>query len=524
MFAAAMPYAAEGVLIWPEAVQSAIRSLRPSPEMFLSALVEFWADVALRQLRQRMRQPETAAADAVLAQSWSSPHAALFPMTPPEPPASVNMLRGAGAWGVIERLGPCGELIERQLLACLDHPEPVVWDAAESACGTMERLSDQGFAQFLAVAERRGHDGQLWKRARIAAQHVNSERVHLLLDGLVPGASQELTLPRFAILERLTGDAALSAYRHLLSHLSDAWVDEQRAELIQALTALSRILGFDPQAVAYVRTLIQSQSVDVQCAAVGFLLAHSTSEHAALLLALPADMHPWVASSLCRGLTLHPQIPPELLRLAVSRSLGNYDGYDGEPHNSAIALLLNGYDGCHAHAALAEIMAWWETASKDRYLERETINDALALAEILGAAAAPMKPGMERALALLSTDMEEAEWPALDQPDAIPEIQERLQASMTEAGTPPELASAMSGVYTEVLKGFSENAASIQKEIDDFQAAFEAEQGALYPERLPVVENEASRSEDELLATAEDENQDEGELIVRLRAWLESVN
>jgi len=30
-------------------------------------------------------------------------------------------------------------------------------------------------------------------------------------------------------------------------------------------------------------------------------------------------------------------------------------------------------------------------------LERETISDALALAEMLGAAAAPMKPGMRRA-------------------------------------------------------------------------------------------------------------------------------
>lgn len=520
--AARLEIDAEEELIWPEVVQAEIRALQPSPEIFLSALVGFWAEVSLQQLRKRLPKAGVAL-DKTLSQAWASPHAARFPMTPAKPPASANMMRGMWVWKLIEKIGPCGALIEQQLLACLEHPEPVVWSAAETALGTVADWSDAGFAQFLAVAEQRGREGQIWQRARIAAQHVNPTRIDLLLNGLEPGASEQFTLPRFAILERLVGDTAPIAYQHLLSHLSGAWSDDQRAELIQALTTLSRTLGFDPQAVSYVRTLIQHRHVEVQCAAVNFLAAHSPAEHGALLLALPANTHPWVASDLCRGLALHSQIPPELLRMAVSRSLGNYEGYDGEPHNSAVALLTQN-EGGHARNALEEIVAWWEAASAESYLDREEITDALALAEALGVAAAPMKPGMERALAFLTTDDdEEEEWPALDQPGAIPEIQERLQASMMEAATPPEVTSAMSEFYTAILKRFSENAPSFQKEIDDAQAALEAEQRELYPELLQA-ENDASPDEDEPTPANDDEDEGEDELVVRLRAWLNGLD
>lgn len=516
----------EEMQVWPDTVQAEIRALQPSPEIFLSALVGFWAEVVLRQYRERMSQfkqrkkQPTAAEDAALSQAWSSPHAALFPMSPTEPPVSVNMMRGLSVWNFIAKIGPCGAMIEPQLLACLDHPEPAVWDSAESAFGTVECLSDKGFIEFLAAAERRGGDGQLWKRARIAAQHVNLARVHGLLDGLLPGASEACTLPRFAILEQLTGEPTSIAYQHLLSQLSGAWSDEQRAGLIRALTSLSRTLGFDPQAISYITTLIQSQNVEVQCAAVEFLATHSPAEHCGLFLALPADTHPWVSMALFRGLARQTQIPPELLRMVISRSLGNYDGYDGEPHNSAVALLAQN-EGSHARSALEEIIAWWEQASSESYLDREIITDALALAEVLGAAAAPMKPGMERALVWLTTETEEEEWPALDQPGAIQEIKERLRASMHQAGTPPETAAVTSEFYGEFFKEFSANIGSMQKEIDDSQAAFEAEQRELYPELLSA-ENEMDADADE--GMPDDEEPDEDELVVRLRTWLESIS
>lgn len=404
------------------------------------------------------------------------------------------------------------------MLACLDHPEPVVWDAAESALGAVEHWSDAGFARFLAVAERRGRGGQIWKRARIAARHLNPERVALVLDGLEPGADETLALARFAILERLDGELAPTAYRHLLHHLGGAWPDAERAYLIRALTPLSRKLGFDSRAVARIKTLIHSENGELQCAAVGFLVAHSPAKHLDLFMGLLADSQPQVLGELCRGLAHHPKIPPELVRLAISRGLGNYDGYDGEPHDSAVALLKE-RAGRHARIALAEIVAWWETASSDPYLERSAIADALALAEVLGAAAAPLQPGMERALASLVASPPEEAWPDLDQPGAISDLQERLQAAMTEAGTPPEIASAAGGFYADILRQISENQETIQQEIDDFQDRYEAEQRALYPE-LQVAESETESD----LNEEEGASDEEDELIVRLRAWLNAID
>lgn len=513
-----MEIAAEDAPVWPEAIQQEIRSLEPSPAAFLSALVGFWADVALQQYRERMHQPDALAA-AALSQTWASPHIALFPVTPAEPPGSANMMRGLWVWNFIEKIGPCGALIESQLLACLDHPEPVVWSAAESAFATVDQLSDAGFAQFLAVAERHGSNGQLWKRAQIAALHVNPTRMTLLLNGLEPGADETLALARFAILERLEGEVAATAYHYLLRYLPGEWSDAQRANLIRALTSLSQTLGFDPRAISQIKTWMQSPTIELQCAALGFLVAHSPLADRETLLNLPADAHPWVLTELCRGLARHTQLPPELLRMLIARSLGNFDGYDGEPHDSAVTLLTDNA-GYHASAALPEIVTWWEATSAKRYLDREIVADALKIAEVLGVAAAPLKPGMERALASLMVESTEDEWPALDQPGAIPEIQERLQVAMTEAGTPPEIASTAGEWYAGFFTEFSKNADILQKEIDEQQAQFDAEQKELYPELLVTEESDLDRDEEE--QTSQEEEEDE--LLVRLRAWLEIMN
>jgi hypothetical protein len=399
---------------WSQEIQEEIRLLQPSPQAFLSALVAFWAELDAKRYLKRMKELPQKPATSL---TWTSPQASLFPMTPATPPVLGWSTRGQWAWTFIERLGPFVSMIELQLLACLNHPEPMVRNAVETAFGMADSMTDAGFRHFLATEDRYGRNGMIRQRAQAIAKHVHGDRLALVLQGLEARISEARAVARLSIIGSLTGPHAQEARGHLLQRINAPWSPESLGALIRALTQVSENLGFDPQTVAAVAPLTRHEHIDVRSGATRFLASHSPVEHLETLMTLTTDPHPWVLLALCFGLTRHTHIPSDLLKAAVAKSLGNYEGHDGEPHDSAIQLLIK--QGTNATVALPEILDWWSRVSAEENWEFEEIKDALTLADMLGAFAAPMKPGFERVLEHRLADL-------ADEEDQTPEEEDWL--------------------------------------------------------------------------------------------------
>jgi hypothetical protein len=479
-----------------EEILRAIGEAQPSPAEFLSALVAFWAQVSLQQHNHTMRSfasKRQVDVDASLATRLASPHARTFPMTPAKPPVSESMMRGWGAWKLVAGLGRFVPLVEPQLLACLEHPVSTVQDAAARAFGTADAISDETFRHYLAFADRCGNGGLVWVRAGTLAKHMNAERIGMVFEGLVPGAGGPLLQSRLGIIERLKGSPGQAACRYLIDHLDGAWPDEQLAKLIYALVRLGQTLGMPEEAVPRMQALAGHANDDVRAEAVWFLANHSPRAHQALLLEKLEDPCHRVLDAICNGLALH-------------------DGHDGEPHNSAVAMVTA--SASHARTALPEIIAWWEQASASAWLNQTEIRHALDIAALLGAEAAALKPGLQRALAWLTKpDEDEAELPELGEPGAVEAIQARLEEGMREAGNPPELVEAAGEFYGGLLNYIADSTGDWQKEIDESEARRDAEMRELYPERYA--------SEDEGEPDAEEDFEPveyEDELVTELRA------
>jgi hypothetical protein len=492
---------------WPDDVLKEIGEFKPSPAVFLSALLAFWSEVSLLQHKGKRNKKVTVTPELVAR--LASPYAAQFPMTPATPQVSESIARGWGAWKVISRLGPYVPLVESQLLACLEHPCSEVQDAAARAFGTMEQISDEVYRQYLAFADRMGRGGLVTYRAAVLAKHTQGARIAQFLQGLEPGAPERLTEARFAVIQLLQGADAQTARRHLQDRLDGAWEGKQLAGLLYTLVRLGQALGFDDEAVPKIRALSTHANGDVRSEAAWFLANQSPQAHHGLLLAMLDDPYHRVLDSIFHGLAVHAQVAPDLLRKAASLGLGNYDGHDGEPHIGAIELVTA--SAANAQTALPEIAAWWEAASAAEYLERSEIEAALKVADLLGTAAAPLKPGLARALAYLTApDEAEEELPAVGEPGAVPIIREKLKADMLKAGNPPEVVAAAGQFYGGLLDIFASS--EFQKEMEEKDARYEAEMLELYPERYV----EKTELEEECEPQAWEEEEDE--LVVRLRA------
>src|SRR5262245_53675606 len=120
--------AADAYMLGPAPTPEEIRVLEPSPELFLAALVSFWAEPAALQMREAMagmaRPPQPGG-------GWrSAQHENAFPMTPALAELETTGWHGVALWQHFAALGPYVGALEAQLLACLDHPHGSVESGA----------------------------------------------------------------------------------------------------------------------------------------------------------------------------------------------------------------------------------------------------------------------------------------------------------------------------------------------------------------------------------------------------------
>lgn len=409
---------------WPEPVQSAIAALQPNPATFLAALLAFWADVALRA-----HQRHLASLGGNVVGDWASPpwgSAALlqFPMNPAYPPRSRRAPPGQAVFDFICHLGAPAAAIETQLLGCLRHPDPQVVFAAEVALGTCPQLSDSGFAALLGYAERTGRNGYAQIRTQALARHLTASRMPAFLEGITPTTRTQQRSVRCRILGHLPDERAALAAPRLLALLREARSSKAFCDIAMALPtegALGAALALE------VLQHARSTSVEHRRAAARNLAAHDPVQHCDALLALAADADPWVKVYLAEGLLHASHIPAELLRCLAAHTLGDYDGYDGEPHDRVVRLLI--HTGQRA-AALPEIAIWFTEYINQGDFEGSGLHQTLDLLEALGDAARPLAPELHRLhLTLLPDALDVVDADLVDTEEGmIDPLEARLQA------------------------------------------------------------------------------------------------
>lgn len=494
---------------WPEPVQRALHALQPSPAVFLAALLGFWAGISARQHASLMHQD----ADALSAPWWDmSDHAERFPMTPAQPTMSAYGMRGMWVLKFFERLGPLATEIETQLLACLGHDGLIVEDAAVCALGSADVLSEPAYRRLLDLADMQGRNGMLRDRTRVLARHTVNGRIRLVVEGVGPASTDSMQFARFSILGALEGDSAHVALGLLVSRLDEAWPEVGHAALLYALDTLCLTTCTKADALMpAMRDRAFHADVGVRSATACFVARHASSIDNALIAALADDPHPWVRSAVCRGSMSRPAMDPRLLHVLCGNSLGNYDGYDGDPHDSVVSLLL--HDPVAAAQVMPSILRWWEDTTTAAWIGREPTRQAMQLCEALApyVDVGVLLPGLERALTYLDEGTPTVELPALDRPGAVRIVRNALEADMLAAGTPSEVAGSVADLHGEVLAQIAADFERMQAEADADHEIRDAEMRELYPEWF---ESESAANADD----QEEELHDEDEFIVELRS------
>jgi hypothetical protein len=453
----------EETTVLSEELKREIDNLNPSPEVFLSALVSFWADVSEKVYVDRMKS----FADKTInysAKTWASIHLEKYPMEPKIMPNAGMLMPGMWVWDLISKLGNYCNLIEPQLIACLRNPEPFVTDKVEQAFGSVDTISDESFSAFLNFADDQGRNGNIWDRSKIIAKHVNKDRLELVLNGLEPQVNDDLSTTRFHIIQYLKIDLAQVACDYLKQKLTDSWPDKQLPDLIYTLNKHINVVDFDQTELAYIENLSQHKDENIRCSVAGLLATLDPNKYIQTLTQLSHDSHAWVLVSLCVGLTEQSDLPEELVRTILTRSLNNFDGYDGEPHNSAVQLLVG--MGTESIVYIDLIQKYWKKLMATDDVDYGEITHILDIIDILGNSAVVFLESLEQVLVSFDDEDEDDELPSLDEPNAVPEIKKNIKEQMIASGATGEDAAQIAEFNGVFLDAFADNLDEIQAGID----------------------------------------------------------
>lgn len=497
---------------WPERYQAAIRQLEPDPATFLSALIAFWADQCADEFTLRMAQFEKGPSPPLDRSGWASLHAARFPLDDKPRRRDFDMY---GLWigRLLSRIGPIATPCVPQLIACLRHPEPTV---SGSAIGALGSIGPEARAALPALVERAtggelGADRITLPRAiaRIAGDSL--ELAAHLSTRLRDTESEQVTRGACAVLRetkpgRRTGlDVAVAAFPHAKSA-------ERRADLLWSATDWAEregVRGTEVLTLAGTARMDPSERVRAAAAWCQGRLGDVRDEES--LMQYANDEHPWVRGALAQAL-IGRAPPSERVVQRIAKNLGDYNGYDGSPHDDAVEVLRHW--GPAAHVARHEMVEWLRSiVTKGYHQEQETVNDACRLAEGVGAFEG-LFPAMRAILDAIEAQAPEPEID-LSQPGSLQAMEDRLVTSALQAGSSEQEARANAAFNAEMARLFMEAVPDMQAEIDAREAEDRADREAMFGKQEEVVDEHAE------VEQAEDVEPDH---IVRLRQVVRSLS
>lgn len=332
--------------IYDEHLKKEIEALKPSPEIFFSKLIAYWADVSLLEFRKRMKSYINNNNDYYLklSKAWQSPYQSDIFV---KPKIKTFDLPAMMVWMFIGNIANNMhfKIDKIQLLACLQHPEIGVNETISKLLLTHKEMNDKNFLHILIEADKKGRNGtreDFWNRSDLIIKHLNQKRLNILLKDIHTNIPLMGLYSRLGVLNRIKNKKFIAkSYEYLYAKIDLNWAIEQRIQIFYSLASMSKKIGFQQKFLLYIQNYIKDENPSMRSCVVYILLIHSPFEHLDILKKALVDAHPYMLLSFCRGLIEHKELPSELFYQTILQSLDNYDACDGEPQYSAVELIIS---------------------------------------------------------------------------------------------------------------------------------------------------------------------------------------
>jgi hypothetical protein len=361
-------------------------------QTYLHDLMHFWMEACANCYAKRMARFEKRPGPA-----WSSPtHSPTFPMVDSCTFGEWDLF-GMGTATYLEKQARRLEFLAPLLVHGLAHPESTVSDACWNVLARHPRNAAAAFPAMWAIAREKGPwfgpDQPMRSLAAVVDAHPPA------LDTIVAS---------FAASD---SDNEINAASRVVMHLSSVpprVVDAIEAARSRASSAergaalfitLTRIAAYatNEQRRAWLADAVKLASSPQEslraASAWAFVRLDDPIARESALRSLLDDADWWPRRDACAALAEWPSPSPVIVD-AVARRLGDYDGYDGDPHATALQTLMS-WKGAST-AALPAIAAWLDRSEHESGdVRAETLVELL---DAIGDAAHVLHPQIARFL------------------------------------------------------------------------------------------------------------------------------
>lgn len=453
---------------WTGIIGEAIDSIDVDLDTFLSALISFWADSTAIQYQKRMESFSSDSTIDFRNCAWLASSIERFPLQD-----SMNLNRGmygSGIGNLLEGIGPKAEKHVKQLAACLQHPEVIVQDSAVEALGAIGVGARSVLEDVMTSIRAKG----VWCRPfrpAISASRIIGDDKELALhiaSTIDPVGENHAVAGTCAVLRRLSKKNS-----ELLNILREKYllaIPENKAAIICAGSELAE--RFDCSEAEFFNFVIeQSKSNDSilresAARASGYFAKFDQTEN--ILIELTAD-HEWTVRFNAHYSAENISSPSKSLIQNVVNDIGNYDGFDGLPHDAAVSTIAK-WGKC-ANSAIPKIKAWIDTLLVPSYVEESDVSTLLELVESFGTDLSSIKPTLEKFVNKCTQviDVDESENEIDEDVESDAEIMEMTLNQLP--GMTAELQSELTEITVELqseLNELEENNDLMQEQIKQF--------------------------------------------------------
>jgi hypothetical protein len=384
-------------------VDGATEQLGLSMETFLSELTAFWMS-ARAQVQAESAKFLAATVEGGTWPMSESAHA--FPLREPVRVVPHDMYGQGAARYLVTQARRLGFLVDAYVRG-LAHPDLTVSDACWEILGSVPGQARSAIEPMLDIAFHRG----AWSapgrpmRSLAAIFDAHPSAKDLLVSALAEPAEDRRAevVSTLAELMTVVPPGLFAAMRNSLDILQGA---EQRYVMMKTLSWLGHHANGDSAHLVLRRAeamLSSAEGADRGGGAWGIALGGTPATHEPRLIALLRDRS-WMTRADAAGAAAQWQEPSDELVRAVAELLGDCEGHDGQPHETALATLMAW--GTRAAPAVGKLAAWMVSELDDELPRPDTV---WGLIQALGPAASGVRSAVREVVAAYRRDNADAE-------------------------------------------------------------------------------------------------------------------